>query len=102
MSPTRLIFYDLDFFVLAGKIVVSSIHQGFLIKIFNIRDTTVRANNIINAPVYPPVISNTLFDAVATKEPTITVKVIRAILFEKFFIPKNDEVNAAVIVGQAP
>ena len=43
-----------------------------------------------------------MFDAVATNEPTITVKVISAILFEKCFMPKNDEVNAEVIVGQAP
>ena len=56
----------------------------------------------MNAPVYPPVISRTLFDAVAIKEPTITVKVITAILSEKCFIPKKDEVKAAVIVGQEP
>ena len=55
-----------------------------------------------NAAVYPPVASSTLFDAVATNEPTITVKVIRAILSEKCFIPKKEEVNAEVIVGQEP
>ena len=64
--------------------------------------TKVRARSIMNAPVYPPVISRTLFDAVAIKEPTITVKVITAILSEKCFIPKKDEVKAAVIVGQEP
>ena len=52
--------------------------------------------------VYPPDSSRTLFDAVATSDPTITVKVIIAILPEKCFIPKNDEVNAEVMVGQAP
>ena len=51
---------------------------------------------------YPPVSSKTLVDAVAISEPPITVKVISAILVEKFFIPKNDDVNAAVIVGHAP
>lgn len=62
----------------------------------------VSDKSITKAPVYPPVASSTLFAAVATKEPTITVKVISAILFEKCFIPKNDDVNAEVIVGQAP
>ena len=52
--------------------------------------------------MYPPVTSITLFDAVAINEPIITVKVINAILFEKCFIPKNEEVNAAVIVGHEP
>lgn len=64
--------------------------------------TKVRDNSIMNVAVYPPVASRTLFDAVATNEPTITVKVISAILLEKFFMPKKDDVNAAVIVGQAP
>lgn len=64
--------------------------------------TKVNASSIIKVAVYPPVISKTLFDAVATNEPIITVKVINAILFEKCFIPKKDEVKAAVIVGQAP
>ena len=59
-------------------------------------------NNIINVAAYPPVISKILFDAVAMKEPAITVKVISAILVEKYFIPKKEEVKAAVIVGQAP
>ena len=64
--------------------------------------TNVNDNSIIKVAVYPPLNSNTLFEAVATNEPTITVKVISAILLEKCFIPKNDDVNAAVIVGQAP
>ena len=64
--------------------------------------TNVNDNSIIKVAVYPPLKSNTLFEAVATNEPTITVKVISAILLEKCFIPKNDDVNAAVIVGQAP
>ena len=64
--------------------------------------TKVRDKSIIKVAVYPPVASRTLFDAVAIKEPIITVKVITAILLGKFFIPKNEEVNAAVIVGQAP
>ena len=56
----------------------------------------------MNVVVYPPVNSSILFDRVAMREPPITVKVISAILVEKYFIPKKDEVNAAVIVGQAP
>ena len=64
--------------------------------------TKVSDKSIANVAVYPPVASNTLFDAVAIREPTITVKVISAMLFEKFFIPKNEEVNAAVIVGHEP
>ena len=55
-----------------------------------------------NVAVYPPVASKTLFDTVAMREPPITVKVIRAILVEKYFIPKKEEVNAAVMVGQEP
>ena len=62
----------------------------------------VRANSMIKGTVYPPVASSTLLAAVATKEPTITVKVIRAILLEKCFIPKKDDVKAEVIVGHAP
>lgn len=57
---------------------------------------------MINAPVNPPVTSRILFDAVAIREPPITVKVINAILVEKYFMPKKDEVKADVIVGQAP
>lgn len=36
------------------------------------------------------------------KEPAITVKVISAMLVEKYFMPKKEEVKAAVMVGQAP
>ena len=71
-------------------------------KTFSIKATNVRHSSIKNADVYPPVTSKTLFDAVAINEPTITVKVIRAIFFEKCFNPKKVEVNAAVIVGQEP
>ena len=69
---------------------------------FKINATDVRKSNIINVAVYPPVISKILFDKVAINEPTMTVKVIRAMLVEKYFIPKKDEVKAAVMVGQAP
>ena len=41
-------------------------------------------------------------DSVAISEPPITVKVISARLLEKCFIPKKDEVNAAVMVGHEP
>ena len=64
--------------------------------------TQVRHKSIIKAALYPPVISKTLFETVAISEPPITVKVIRAIFVEKYFIPKKDEVKAAVIVGQEP
>ena len=69
---------------------------------FKINATAVRDNNITKVAGYPPVISNILFDAVAMREPPITVKVIRAMLVEKCFMPKKDEVKAAVMVGQAP
>ena len=55
-----------------------------------------------NVAVYPPVASKTLFDTVAMREPPITVKVISAMLVEKYFIPKKEEVKALVMVGQAP
>ena len=71
-------------------------------KRFKIIATPVRDSNIINVVVYPPVISRILFDTVAMREPPITVKVMNAMLVEKYFIPKKDEVKAAVIVGQAP
>lgn len=51
---------------------------------------------MINAPVNPPVTSRILFEAVAIREPPITVKVISAIFVEKYFIPKKDEVKADV------
>ena len=69
---------------------------------FNTSETKVRASSITKALVYPPVASSTLLDAVAIKEPTITVKVISAIFPEKYFMPKKEDVNAAVIVGHAP
>ena len=69
---------------------------------FNISAIEVRASNIINVEVYPPVNSRILFDIVAIKEPAMTVNVISAMLVEKCFIPKKDDVKAAVIVGQAP
>ena len=56
----------------------------------------------MNVAAYPPVISSTLLDTVAMSEPPMTVNVIRAILVEKCFMPKKEEVKAAVIVGQAP
>ena len=71
-------------------------------KRFKIIATPVRDSNIINVVVYPPVISRILFDTVAMREPPITVNVMNAMLVEKYFIPKKDEVKAAVIVGQAP
>ena len=77
-------------------------YQGFRIKKFRINDTKVNANNIKNVAVYPPVASKTLFETVAMSEPPITVKVIRAMLVEKYFIPKKEEVKAAVMVGQEP
>ena len=64
--------------------------------------TNVKASSIMNVAVYPPVISKTLFEKVAIKDPTITVKVIIAMLLEKYFMPKNEDVKAAVMVGQEP
>ena len=75
---------------------------GLRIKRFKTSATAVRASSIINVAVYPPVTSRTLFDTVAMREPPMTVKVMRAILVEKYFMPKKEEVNAAVMVGQAP
>ena len=75
---------------------------GFLINRFSSIATNVKASSIAKVAVYPPVASSTLLDAVATKDPTITVKVIRAILLGKCFRPKYVDVNAEVIVGQAP
>ena len=71
-------------------------------KQLRISATTVKAKSITKVALYPPVASRTLLETVAINEPPITVKVISAILEEKCFIPKNDDVNAAVIVGQAP
>lgn len=47
-------------------------------------------------------ISSTLLDTVAMSEPAMTVKVMRAMLVEKYFMPKNEDVKAAVMVGHAP
>ena len=66
------------------------------------RALNVREKSITKVEVYPPVSSRILLDKVAIKEPIITVKVISAILVEKYFMPKKDEVKAAVMVGQAP
>ena len=55
--------------------------------IFSIRATKVSARSITKVKVYPPESSSTLLDAVAMSEPTITVKVISAILLEKCFRP---------------
>lgn len=71
-------------------------------KRFNIMATPVRDNSIVKVAVYPPVTSKILLDAVAMRELPMTVKVIMAMLLEKCFIPKKDEVKAAVMVGQAP
>ena len=70
--------------------------------IFNTNEINVRESSIIKVEVYPPVSSKILLDTVAIREPPITVKVMRAIFVEKYFIPKKDEVKAAVIVGHAP
>ena len=64
--------------------------------------TKLSIRSIRKVAVYPPVISSTLLETVAMREPPITVNVISAILVEKYFIPKKEEVKAAVMVGQAP
>ena len=69
---------------------------------FKINATKLKPNNIIKVALYPPVTSKILLDTVAISEPPITVKVMRAMLLEKYFMPKKEDVNAAVIVGQAP
>ena len=78
------------------------VYHGLRINKFKTNATKLKANSIINVAVYPPVTSRILFDAVAMNEPPMEVKVIRAILVEKYFIPKKEEVNAAVMVGHAP
>lgn len=77
-------------------------YYGFRINRFNPNATNVKVSNIIKVAVYPPVTSNILLDRVAIKDPAITVNVISAIFVEKYFIPKKEEVKAAVMVGQAP
>ena len=69
---------------------------------FRTKDTNVKPNNIRKVALYPPVASSTLLDTVAMRDPPMTVKVINAMLVEKYFIPKKEEVNAAVMVGQEP
>ena len=69
---------------------------------FKTSATNVKARSIMNVAAYPPVISSTLLETVAMSEPPMTVNVMRAILVEKCFMPKKEEVKAAVIVGQAP
>jgi hypothetical protein len=75
---------------------------GLRINALSISATKVNANSITNGAAYPPVASRTLLEAAATNEPAIDVNVIRAMLPEKFFMPKKDDVNAVVIVGQDP
>ena len=77
-------------------------NQGLRINKFKINATKVKDNNIAKVALYPPVTSKILLEAVAMKEPPITVNVISAMLVEKYFIPKKVDVKAAVIVGQAP
>ena len=79
-----------------------TINQDLRINRLSTNATKVSDKSITKAPLYPPVISKTLLERVAIKEPTITVNVIIAILFEKYFMPNNVDVHAAVIVGQAP
>ena len=71
-------------------------------KRFSMSATVVSDRSITKVNVYPPLASNTLFDAVAMNEATIALKVIIAILFEKCFIPKKDRVYAELIVEQVP
>jgi len=78
------------------------VNHGLRMKRFNSIATAVKDSSIAKVAVYPPVASRTLFDTVAMREPPMTVKVMRAILVEKYFMPKKEEVNAAVMVGQAP
>ena len=69
---------------------------------FRINAMQVKTKSIAKVTLYPLVISKILFDTVAIREPPMTVNVMNAILVEKCFIPKKDEVNAAVMVGQEP
>jgi len=76
--------------------------QGLRMNTFITSAMNVSARSITKAAVYPPVASRTRFDTVAISEPAMTVKVMKAMLVGKYFIPKKDEVNAAVMVGQEP
>ena len=69
---------------------------------FRINAMQVKTKSMVKVTLYPLVISKILFDTVAIREPPMTVNVMNAILVEKCFIPKKDEVNAAVMVGQEP
>ena len=80
----------------------AKVNHGFRIKRFNTIATAVKDSNMAKVAVYPPVASRTLFDTVAMREPPMTVKVMIAMLVGKYFIPKKEEVKAAVMVGQAP
>ena len=71
-------------------------------KIFKIKATKVKASSIRKVAVYPPVASKTLLDTAATRDPAMLVKVMSAMLVEKYFMPKKEDVYAAVIVGQEP
>ena len=77
-------------------------YQGLRMKMFNNSAMKVRVSSIRKVAVYPPVVSITLLDTVAMREPPMTVKVMRAMLVGKYFKPKKEEVNAAVMVGQEP
>ena len=69
---------------------------------FRINAMQVKTKSMAKVTLYPLVISKILFDTVAIREPPMTVNVMKAILVEKCFIPKKDEVNAAVMVGHEP
>ena len=84
------------------SVLFSYYNYGLRIKKFKISAMALKDRSIANVAVYPPVTSRILFDMVAIREPPMEVKVMRAILVGKYFIPKNEEVNAAVMVGQAP
>ena len=77
-------------------------YYGLRMNMFMGSAIKVKDSNIPKAAVYPPVASKTRFAAVAIKDPTITVKVMSAMLVEKYFMPKKEDVYAAVIVGQEP
>ena len=62
-------------------------NQGLRINMFKINATKLKDSSIINVVVYPPVTSRILFDAVAMREPPITVKVMIDMFVEKFFMP---------------
>ena len=77
-------------------------NQGLRMKMFRTKAIKLRKSSIIKVAGYPPVTSRILFDTVAIREPPITVKVISAMLVDRYFMPKKEDVKAAVMVGQAP